>query len=372
MAAPHPLLLPLINGEPLPEGSVVTIDVVRSAEEHGVAAFLDGIVTERGLSTDPPQVKQLLAMNVLETTHENQNAMIAIDHLQDAATSLGVEVAIFKGVAVGSRFHPNPELRRTIDVDAFVHPDHLNRMGDLATTLGATEHFGAAIDAMVAEGRVFEVPLPTNGTAVDLHRDPMNMVLPSVRERDRWDRTITVALPNGGKVRTLDLEDTVIQALLHLFRDNFADLLHVWDVRLMLDAEPDWDEVERRTAVDGWTDIVRYAAWFVADTFGMESPLPTSVTRWRRAVMEAVWPRNLLFQGARSVTRSDRRQSALSLLTAQRPAALAAAYARRVFPPRSVIELRSGRTGLSYPAALADWRMRQRRTLTAWKAEAGE
>lgn len=200
----------------------------------------------------------------------------------------------------------------------------------------------------------------------------MNIVLPSVREHDRWDRTVTVALPNGGKVRTLDLEDTVIQALLHLFRDNFADLLHCWDVRLMIEAGPDWDEVERRTAVDGWTDIVRYAAWFVADTFGLAPPLPTSITRWRRAVIEAVWPRDLLLQGARSVTRSDRRQSALSLLTAHRPAALAAAYGRRVFPPRSVIELRSGRSDLSYPVALADWRMRQRRTLTAWKAEAGE
>ncbi len=371
MAAPHPLLVPLINGDPIPDDAVVTIDVVRSAEEHGVAAFLDPIVTERGLATSPPQVKQLLAMNVLETTHENQNAMIAIDQLLDAAATLGIEVAIFKGVAVGSRFHPNPELRRTIDVDAFVDPAHVDRMGDLAIALGATEHFGAAIDAMVAEGRVFEVPLPTNGTVVDLHRDPMNMILPSVREQDRWDRTVTVALPNGGKVRTLDLEDSVIQALLHLFRDNFADLLHCWDVRLMFDAGPDWDEVERRTAVDGWRDIVRYAAWFVADTFGMASPLPTSIARWRRAVIEAVWPRDLLLQGARSVTRSDRRQSALSLLTARRSTALAAAYARRVFPPRSVIELRSGSTGLSYPVALADWRMSQRRTLTAWKAEAG-
>lgn len=93
----------------------MTISVVCSAEERGVAAFLDAVVTERGLATSPPQVKQLLAMKVFETTHENRNAMIAIDHLLDAAASLGVEVAIFKGVAVGFRFHPNPKLRRPTD-----------------------------------------------------------------------------------------------------------------------------------------------------------------------------------------------------------------------------------------------------------------
>ena len=102
--------------------------------------------------------------------------------------------------------------------------------------------------------------LPTSGADVDLHRDPTNMVLPSTRERDRWTGTTTVALPGRDEGAHLDLEDTVILALLHL-SGQLRDAVHVNDVRLMIEAGPDWDEVERRAADDGWTDIVRYAAW---------------------------------------------------------------------------------------------------------------
>ncbi len=299
----------------MPDDAVITLDVVRSAEEHGVSALLDDVLTRGDFDISPPQVKQRLAMRALEAAAENHAALIAVGEVLDVAGALGIEVAIAKGVAVGSRCYPNPDLRPTIDVDVFADPGSLDRLGDLALALGASALDKMAIDAMVAEGRVFEVTLPTSGADVDLHRDPMNMVLPSTRERDRWDRTTMVALPDGTKVRTLDLEDTVILALLHLFRDNFAMLLHVNDVRLMIEAGPDWDEVERRAADDGWTDIVRYAAWFASDTFGMPSPLPTAIARWRKAIIDAVWPRSLLLQGADSVVRSQRRQSALSLLT---------------------------------------------------------
>ena len=164
----------------------------------------------------------------------------------------------------------------------------------------------------------------------------------------------------------------MILALLHLFRDNFAMLLHVNDVRLMMEAGPDWDEVERRAAEDGWTDIVRYAAWFASDTFGMPSPLPTAIARWRKSIIDAVWPRSLLLQGADSVVRSQRRQSALSLLTSGRTAALTSAYARRAFPSRTVIDQRGGASDLPYPVALADWRLRQRRANRAMTDDGGD
>jgi hypothetical protein len=361
MAAPHPLLVPLIAGDPVPDGAEVTADVVESAEEHGVAALLDDAVTGAGVAISTPQMKQRLAMRRLEAAAENHAALTAVAEVLEAAAALDIEVAVAKGVAVGSRLYRDPDLRPTIDVDVFVAPHSLDRIGDLALALGASALDKEAIDAMVAEGRVFEVTLTTSGADIDLHRDPMNMVLPSARERDRWDRTTTVALTDGTKVRTLDLEDTIILALLHLFRDNFATLLHVNDVRLMMEAGPDWDEVERRAAADGWTDIVRYATWFVASTFGLDSPLPTTIARWRKAVIDTVWPPSLLLHGADSIVRSQRRQSALSLLALDRPGALAGAYARRVIPPRAVIDLRAGPSDRSYPVALADWRLRQRR-----------
>ena len=197
----------------------------------------------------------------------------------------------------------------------------------------------------------------------------MNMLLPSTREHERWNDTIPIQLGDL-TVRTLDLEDTIIQALLHLFRDNFADLLHCNDVRLMMAAGPDWDEVERRAGVDGWTDIVRFAAWFVAEVFGTTSPLPTTITRWRKLAIDAVWPRSLLLHGGRSVTRSDRRQSAVGILVENRRCATANAYAQRMFPPRTVVDQRAGSSNLAYPVALVEWRLRQRRIIRIRREEA--
>ncbi len=217
-------------------------------------------------------VAKRLTMSTLAAAAENGAALRALSTILDVASDLGMEVAVFKGVAIGSRFYPDPLRRPTIDLDVFVSPEDPGSLGTLVTTLGQTPSHGLAVDAMVAEGRVFEHSIVLDGTLVDLHRDPMNMVLAATDEQARWDRSEVITVADGLEVRTLDLEDTVIQAALHLFRDNFADLLHANDLRLMIEAGPDWDEVERRSAVNGWTDLVRYAVWAAADAFGMKIP----------------------------------------------------------------------------------------------------
>jgi hypothetical protein len=190
----------------------------------------------------------------------------------------------------------------------------------------------------------------------------MNLVLPTLQEHEMWDDTVTVSLPNGLEVRTLSLEWAIIQALLHAFRDNFADLLHIFDLDLMLDDDPDWGRIAEIARSEGWTDIIRYATAFVCDALGRPSPLPRRIARWRLKLIESVWSRDLLLQGADSIVTSMRRQSALDVLTRGRTQELVGAYAKRLTPPREVIDLRAGPTDDPYPVALFRWRLSQARS----------
>ena len=369
MAAPHHALLPLIRGDELPPGTRITTEVVASAEEHGVAALVDAEVTRRGIDVGP-DLRTRLAMSAMAAMAEHQAAEQVAAVVAHAAASLGIRVGVFKGVAIGHRFYPKPYLRPTIDVDVFVDPSQLHRMGELAAALGARGPERDGIDAMVAEGRVFEHTIDAGITSIDLHRDPMNMVLPTRSEHERWATMTAVDLPNGPTMATLDLEWTILQALLHAFRDNFADLLHIYDLDLMFDADPDWGRIAAIAAAEGWTDITRYAIAFVCDALGRTTPLPRRTTRASLLLIRKVWPDDLLLKGADSIVTSHRRQSALSLLTTGRRSGLVSAYTRRVVPPRDVIDVRTTPSDDPYAVALVKWRLEQRRRNTRMKHDA--
>jgi len=361
MAAPHQALLPLIRGEEMPPGVRITAQVVASAEEHGVAALLDHEVTRRDIDVGQ-ELRTRLAMGALAVAAENQSAQAAAVSISETATDLDIDIAIFKGVAIGRRFYRNPSLRPTIDVDVFVNPAQVHRMGELFEALGSSHETRSAVETMVAEGRVFEESITVSGSTVDLHRDPMNMVLVSRLEQESWNSTIPFELTNGTILHTLGLEWSIVQALLHGFRDNFADLLHIYDLDLMFDDDPDWDRIATIAETEGWTDIIRFATAFVADALGRPSPLPRHIKRSSLLLIRRIWPNYLLLKGADSVVTSLRRQSALSLLTRGRRSELSLAYMKRIAPSRAVIDLRSQPSDDPYAVALYRWRREQRRT----------
>ena len=357
MAAPHPLLLPLIRGHDV-QGVRISEAVVASAEEHWVAALVFDEVERQELRLKAP-IRKRLAASSAAVEAENLAALASLKAALAAADEVGVEIAVFKGLTTGAIHYQRPMSRPTVDVDVFVDPESVDAMPDLVAAIGGAPADIIATKALVEQGRVFEVTTQPGPAPVDLHRDPMNMVLPSRRAEDRWEHTVTVDLPDGTTIRTLDLEDSVIQALLHLLRDNFADLLRINDVRLMMNAEPDWFLIEQRAEEDGWRDLVRYATWYTCEVLGRESPLPVDVARWKRMALGTVWRRNLRLRGPESHGRGMRRQSALDLLSSGRQTQLAKAYAQRFFPPRVVIDARSSESSAPYPVALTTWRLRQ-------------
>jgi hypothetical protein len=290
--------------------------------------------------------------------------------LLEQSTALGVEIATFKGLAIGRRWYPRPELRPAVDVDIFTNPSRPEHLAALVEALTGDARRGSAVNAMVSERRVFEIPLVVDGVAFDLHLDPMNMIVPMRNRQLAWERTEQMPIGEGQAVRVLDLETSLLQALLHLFRDNFADLLHIADIGLMMDQDPDWDFVERTAALEGWTDIVRDSLGFSCHILGRESPLPRTLSAANRALISAIWPHRIRFEGAASLGRSDRRQSLASLLIRNRRLDVTRALARRTFPSRMVIEDRFENAGGSYPIALYRWRRSQRAEILRFREAA--
>ncbi|MCL1693354.1 MAG: nucleotidyltransferase family protein, partial [Actinomycetia bacterium] len=328
---------------------------------------LDHGVQHLGLEGDADALT-VLAMLTLESAADLHAAQTALDTLLNVADDLGIDVAIFKGMAIGSRWYDDPSLRPAYDIDIFVAPEQLDRMGELAAHFDPAPGTEQAISAMVKENRVFEHTVSIDGFDVDIHRDPMNLTLESRLLGDIWVTAEPIELPNGTVVRMLNLEWSLIQALLHLFRDNFADLLHIYDVALMLDADPDWGAVAAYVEREGWTDLIRFSLGYVCDVLGRTSPLPTVISPQSRMLITTVWPRRLRLQGHDSVARAYRRQSLTGILVRGRRLETVRPLALRVFPPRSVIDHRSTATSDPYIVALYRWRRAQHRQARAARA----
>lgn len=331
-----------------------------------MAPLLDAAVSAQGLRADRDALVRLAARS-MESAGASRAASGALATLMDVAASEGAELAIFKGFAIASRWYPSPELRPAVDIDAFVDPAQTTRLGHIAARVAHRPEAREVVEAMVAEGRVFEYPLSVEGVTVDLHLDPMNMVVASRQQDVIWDSTEVIRVSPDREVRVLNLEHSIIQALLHAFRDNFADLLHVYDIRLMMDAKPDWDFVEDFSDGEGWTDIVRHSLGFVCDLLQRPSPIPRAVSRTSSLMLQALWPSRIRLRGIESLARSDRRQSLASYLITGRRAEVTRAMARRVLPPRSVIDDRCPQCSGRYPFALYQWRRTQRAEITRFR-----
>ena len=362
MAAPHPALLALTGRGDIPPDVRITRSVADSAIEHGVAPLLDHLAQSDEVNGDHNALVKV-AVQRLDSVAMATDQTRALATLLQAAQTAGVELAVFKGIAIGGRWYHQADLRPSVDIDVFVNPADAHLMGGFVEAVTGEPTSRQVINDMVAEGRVFEHPLIVDGVAIDLHIDPMNLVVPTRQLRLVWERTELVGVPGGRVVRTLDLEMSIVQSLLHAFRDNFADLLHLHDVVLMIDDDPDWEFIESFAATEGWTDIIRFSLAFVCDTYGRTSPLPREISATNRFLVAAFWPARILLRGSDSLARSHHRQTLVSLLVEGRRAEVVGALVRRAFPPRAVVDQRFPGCDCPYPIALLRWRLAQRAEL---------
>ena len=359
MAAPNPILVDLVRNGETPTCTYVTMPTAISAIEHGLAPLLDAAVQSGQLGGDHDALVQL-AVHRLDSAAAAAAVSEALAELLEAAATVDIEIGLLKGVAIGARWYAQPDLRPAVDLDVFVNPDQADRLGEFVELLTGRPASRRAIDAMVAEGRVFEYSVGVRGVTVDVHIDPMNLVVLTHQRRLVWQRSEALPLPEGPSIKVLDLETSIIQALLHVFRDNFADLLHLHDVLCMVNDNPDWDFITDYAATEGLTDVVRFSLGFVCDVFDRPSPLPRTISPASRLLIRALWPARIRLKGNESIAKSYRRQTLASLLIKGRRLEVARALGRRALPPRIVIDDRFEGCDCPYPMALLRWRLAQR------------
>ncbi len=366
--APHPALVEIARGNDLPANLNVTLDLVDSAIEHGMAPILDDLVTSHGIEGDQDALMRLAAWSMESVAH-TKAATDALSTLIDRCAELDIEPAIFKGQAVGLRWYDRPELRPSYDIDMFVRPDQRDRLVDLVQAFGSDPTTEAAIAVMIDDGRVFEETITISGVAVDIHSDPENHVLHPRNDQLMWEHIEPLELPNGQTILALDLETSLIIALTHLFRDNFADLLHVYDVGRMMDAGPDWQVVADIAESEAWTDLIRFSVGFVCNALDRPSPLPRNVSLTSAALIRTIWPPSIHLQGNQSVVRSHRRHLYTGFLLTDRRSEVLVGLLRRVFPPRALIDVRL-ECNCPYPIALLRWRLAQHAYLKRFRTRA--
>jgi hypothetical protein len=344
------------------------MDLVDSSIEHGMAPILDNLVTTHAIAGDHDALMRLAAWSMESVTH---TAAVdkALSTLINTCDDLTVEPAIFKGQAVSQRWYPRPDLRPSYDIDMFVSPDQRKRLADLVNTLDPDSAAATAIPVMVEDGRVFEESTTVDGIAVDIHSDPENHVVHPRNAHLMWEHTEPLELTSGRSIRVLDIEASLIVALIHLFRDNFADLLHIYDIGQMMDADPDWRTVETIAESEAWTDLIRFSLGFVSDTLERPSPLPREVSLVSQALIRFIWPPSIRLSGIDSVIRSHRRHLYTGFLLTGRRRDVLVGLLRRVFPPRALIDLRID-CACPYPIALLRWRMAQHSYLKEFRARA--
>ena len=348
MTSPDPALIHLCAEGEFPQESYVDSQIVESALEHGVGPLLDAAVRRQRIRSDREALLRL-TMASLETAARNREATAALAHLVEVADSVGVRLGLLKGLSTGLRWYPDPDLRPAADVDVFVHPDDLPRFGALIGAFDRHVRHEPTFRSMVAEGRVFDHQVYSHGIEVDIHSDPINLLLATRQSKLIWQRTERISIPNGPNIAALDRELATIQALVNLMRDNFADLVHLNDARLMLSDSLDWGFIEEFAAEEGLTNIVRHSAGYVSEIFDQTSPFLPPTSAANSALVKVIFPARLRLRGVETTVRNFRRGALVGLAVSGRRRETALSLVQRFFPSRDVIGLRAPEISGPYP-----------------------
>jgi len=318
--------------------------------------------------TPPSQTTMLddLAVDYLMAQHHQQLLIEALSVLQQRGGG-DLALGVAKGLATAQQFYREPAVRTVGDIDLFLDPAVDADLEDILGQLGARPGDLHRVRPLLPSGRNFECAFAVGDIAIDMHRDIFNLVLPCRQQSEVWasTETHTVGAVHGIDItiRVLKLEHALIHAILNMMRDGFSLLQQMVDVRLMIEAEPDWDEITRFADTEGWTDMVAIGLHVSAEHLGLVTPFRTPS---RRAVViaERIWPTTDRLTGRAHLRGLGHRQSALALLSTRRHLELARRYSERLFPTDATLRRQYPQGEGSYAKRLVAWRQAQRAGMT--------
>jgi len=338
-------------------------ELVRDAAQHRLAPLLSAELARRGDQLGEPHDRRL----AFEEMADRARTAAAGATLQWAAERLateGIIVGTAKGISAGMRWWPDPTLRPCNDVDLFVAPNDVARLGRIVTLLQPGYPGASRLGELALGGSVQYVsfaPDLDGGANVDLHVDVTNLLCRTRQHDELWRRTVLQPLANGTAVRLLDPSLAVVHLAINQLRDGFPFLVQLVDLRFAL-ADPalDWDVVDRFVQTEGWSFLVYGSLAYGCEVLGIDYRGPAPPTGWRRRLVEASFPRSRRLRGRATLESGWARQWLVQAAMEGRGRESATAFARRLFLPAAVLDQRSDLAG-PYPIRLARYRTAQLR-----------
>lgn len=361
MARPHPALLDLVAGRPLPQLALEGGDeLVRSALEHRVAGLLWSRVTAGEVRLGRELLHHLGRADLRSRAH-NLRLWRTLAEVQDQLAAIDVPVASAKGITAEARWYDRLGERPTNDLDLVLAPAAAARVDSVVQRLQPNHFMADHLGELVTTGVLQSVDLLVDGTEVDLHADLLKFEVPTRRHDRLWARCVVVEGPEGLRAIALDAESSLLHFLLHLNKDRFA-LLHGYaDIaRILAREELDWEFIDEFARGEGLEAHVYCSLWAVVDDLGLSEPPAGRPSGPRAALWRTMWPARRRLLGRLGLARSAHRQFLIPWTARGRHAeALRWSLRRRVFPPRVLLGVYYPDTAGPYLKRLVVGRSRQ-------------
>lgn len=336
MPRPHPSLIDLAAGRAR-HGTEISADAYNSAGEHRVAGLIHhGIATGQLVAGDT--LRKASAEARLTMRARNLRLWDDYEDVRSRLQTIGVDIAVFKGIALDLLYYPAQATRPAADLDIIIDPAASTRMSEVLAALDPEHGLIDAIDDLVRRDilQSVDVRLPSQ-TWLDIHVDPIKTGIALRSMEAVWARTIVRESADGHWLQTLDPADALVQAVLHQLKDRFSLLRGHADIaRIVQSEEVDWDVVAATLRTEGLAALFWPGLSIVLDELHVHSIVAPNAGLGTASV-ERIWPSDTRLRGHDGMNQKVRAKHAIPFLMRGRRREAVRHYLRVLFPPRAML-----------------------------------
>ena len=185
MARPHPALIELAAGRPMPQTVSDPHHLVDTAIEHRMHGLLWSAVM-RGDIDLPLDLERSLAALDLKTQAHHRRLWAALEQVTDVLGERGIEVATFKGVTAEARWYDRMGERPSRDVDLWLSPDQFDRLSETVSIVDPKHPLAGNLKDRSVLALEHSDTARFKGLEIDIHTDPLGLGPRPRYARDWW------------------------------------------------------------------------------------------------------------------------------------------------------------------------------------------
>ncbi|MDO6475428.1 nucleotidyltransferase family protein [Alteromonas sp. 1_MG-2023] len=224
--------------------------------------------------------------------------------LEKIASEIGCDILVLKGFAMNSIFYGDTEKRNFFDLDIFVEKsfqlEFLDKCIRIGKLLEKSENVGFFHN-------YYEKTVVIDNFPVDIHFRLCNPNILELNDEMMLNASIPVEFFKSGKIRFLNLEDTLIHLASHIINDGFLNHYSVVDICKVLNKfSINKQELLIRCKILGAKKIYKFLISLIQDIKGEKPYKPFYLTK-NRSKNYFIRHRNKLFASIyfRGIARSS-------------------------------------------------------------------